>query len=221
MASDNQEPSQNYETDGGTPEVREHASIQVLEPNHATRSNAGPVRARAAENTGIQSAARKKTKGTKDSCFRETGEPYVPKLEVWDAIRRDLDASRKNFPTEFGPFFNFGENVTKGNLTAYSWETWCYKQSLIYVRTVLPAEHFEHYRRFVLVSFLVSRNEIKRDHIPKIAKLFEDFVEYYEREIYRYVAFYIFGLKYSRLRPVRMYWHIIYIICLSYTCNQY
>lgn len=145
-----------------------------------------------AEGGGVDNL-RPKTRGVKVAKFpgvdyanwcRETGEDYVPSKDIWSQIFKDMDESRKDFPTKFGKYVNFSRvaNCSK----AATWEVWAFRQSPVYMRKALNKEHYNQYRKFLIAIEMAGRNEISKEGVDRLEKLMEDWLEYYERTMYRY-----------------------------------
>ncbi|RPA71707.1 hypothetical protein BJ508DRAFT_335767 [Ascobolus immersus RN42] len=104
--------------------------------------------------------------------------------QIWVAIGGEQMASGPHYPTSFGDLFNIHKAWT--GMKAANWFSWAIQQCLVYLRTGLNTqEEYDVMKKVVFAVELASRRTLTFEEVDVMERLFEDFLEYFELEIYR------------------------------------
>lgn len=145
------------------------------------------ARVRKGKESGIPEAPRFRRRVGANEAFLANSETYNIKPEAWAQIGEDTAKSNPTFPSQFGEAMT---NLTESfrRMKAANWQRFVFLQSPIYFRKYLSAYHYENWMNLVQAMRLSTRKEIEDDEVDEIEERFKQFIEYYEKEIYKYDA---------------------------------
>lgn len=127
--------------------------------------------------------------------------------DIWKVIGDEQKMSKATYPAAFGDSFNVDTQWSSA-MKAANWYTWAVQQALVYLRTALnTAEEYEILKKVMLAVELASRRVITWSEVDELEVLLNDFVEYFEINVYR--------RDYNRLHMCKPTYHQCGHVCTA------